>query len=198
MKKIFVASKNKGKISEIKEFLLPLGYEVFSLLDTPGIPEIEESGSTFEENALIKAKAVYHAVKISVLADDSGLEVDLLEGRPGVYSARFSGKKATDADNNTKLIQELGDSEFEKRTARFKCIIVLFDGLNERSFEGVCEGNIAFSPEGESGFGYDPLFVPKGYSSTFAELGSEEKNRISHRGKALESLRKFLELENSM
>lgn len=198
MKKLFVASKNSGKISEIKKFLGPLGYEIFSLLDAPGIPDIEETGSTFEENAIIKAKAVYNAVKIPVLADDSGLEVDLLNGRPGVYSARYGGNNATDDENNAKLIKELGTSELEKRTARFRCTIALYDGLNERFFDGVCEGNIAFKPAGESGFGYDPLFIPKGYTITFAEIGTDEKNSISHRGKALESLRKFLELENYM
>lgn len=198
MKKIFVASKNKGKISEIKSYLSPLGFEIFSLLDTPGIPEIEETGTTFEENAKIKAKAVFDIIKIPVLADDSGLEVDLLEGRPGVFSARYSGIGANDEKNNTKLLAELGETELNKRTARFKCVIVMHDGLNNRVFEGECEGIIIFQPRGNRGFGYDPLFMPVGYTKTFAELGNDIKNEISHRGKALKSLVKFLELENTM
>ena len=198
MKKIFIASKNKGKIDEIRSYLTPFGYEIFSLIDMPNIPDIEETGSTFEENAMIKAKAVFDVVKIPVLADDSGLEVDLLNGRPGVYSARYSGEGATDEKNNAKLIRELGDAALESRTARFKCVIALYDGMNERFFDGVCEGNIAYKPEGTSGFGYDPLFIPKGYTLTFGELCPDVKNRISHRGKALESLKKFLELEKYM
>lgn len=198
MKKIFVASKNKGKISEIRSYLAPLDYELFSLIDTPDIPDIEETGSTFEENALIKAKAVYNIVKIPVLADDSGLEVDLLGGRPGVYSARYSGEGAADEKNISKLLTELGCSKFEERTARFKCIIALYDGINERLFEGTCEGNIIHYPKGTDGFGYDPIFMPRGCSLTFAEMDSDSKNRISHRGLALESLVKFMKLENTM
>lgn len=198
MKKIFVASKNKGKISEIRSYLAPLDYELFSLIDTPDIPDIEETGSTFEENALIKAKAVYNIVKIPVLADDSGLEVDLLGGRPGVYSARYSGEGAADEKNISKLLTELGGSKFEERTARFKCIIALYDGINERLFEGTCEGNIIHYPKGTDGFGYDPIFMPRGCSLTFAEMDSDSKNRISHRGLALESLVKFMKLENTM
>ncbi|NOS85723.1 MAG: XTP/dITP diphosphatase [Ignavibacteria bacterium] len=197
MKKIFIASTNKGKISEIRSYLAPMGYELFSLLDNPGIPDIEETGLTFEENALIKAKAVFDVVKIPVLADDSGLEVDLLGGRPGVYSARYSGEGATDEKNVTKLLNELGDN-VKNRTARFRCVIALYDGMNERFFDGVCEGNITFHPKGKDGFGYDPVFMPIGYQQTFSELGVDVKNTISHRGKALLSLVKFLELENTM
>jgi XTP/dITP diphosphohydrolase len=198
MKKIFIASKNKGKISEIKTYLRGMDYEVFSFLDSPEIPDIEETGNTFEENALLKARSVFNAVRIPVLADDSGLEVDYLKGAPGIYSARYSGKNATDNDNNEKLLSELKDIEYHQRTAAFKCVICLFDGLNERYFEGVCEGSIITSKKGEKGFGYDPLFVPKGYTETFAELGIEVKNKISHRGKALLSLKKFLEMEEKM
>ncbi len=198
MKKIFIASKNKGKISEIRTYLGEMDYEVFSLLDTPEIPDIEETGSTFEENALLKAKFVFNVVKIPVLADDSGLEVDYLHGAPGVYSARYSGENASDKDNNDKLLKELKDIEYNQRTAAFKCVMCLYDGLNERYFDGICEGNIITYQKGEKGFGYDPLFMPKGYSLTFAELGPDVKNKISHRGKALLSLKKFLELEEKM
>lgn len=198
MKKIFVATKNEGKVKEIRSYLAPMGYEIFSLIDVPEFPEIEETGSTFEDNALIKAKALFDLVKIPVMADDSGLEVDLLNSRPGVYSARFSGDDATDERNNSKLLEELGDSGLNERTAIFRCVIALYDGLSVRYFEGTCEGNIAFQFKGTNGFGYDPLFVPRGYTQTFAELDVEIKNRISHRGKALQSLVKYLELENTM
>ncbi len=198
MKKIFVATKNEGKVKEIRSYLAPMGYEIFSLIDVPEFPEIEETGSTFEDNALIKAKALFDLVKIPVIADDSGLEVDLLNSRPGVYSARFSGDDATDEKNNAKLLEELGDSGLNERTAIFRCVIALYDGLSVRYFEGTCEGNIAFQFKGTNGFGYDPLFVPRGYTQTFAELDVEIKNRISHRGKALQSLVKYLELENTM
>lgn len=198
MKKIFVATRNEGKVKEIRSYLAPMGYEIFSLIDVPEFPEIEETGSTFEENALIKAKALFDLVKIPVIADDSGLEVDLLDSRPGVYSARFSGDDATDERNNSKLLEELGDSGLNERTAIFRCVIALYDGLSVRYFEGTCEGNIAFQFKGTNGFGYDPLFVPRGYTQTFAELDVKIKNRISHRGKALQSLVKYLELENAM
>ena len=147
---------------------------------------------------MIKAKAVFDVVKIPVLADDSGLEVDLLEGRPGVFSARYSGAGANDEKNNAKLLTELGETELNKRTAKFKCVIAMYDGLNTRVFDGECEGIIIFQPRGNWGFGYDPLFMPNGYTKTFAELGNDIKNEISHRGKALKSLLKFLDLENTM
>lgn len=204
MKKLFIASKNQGKITEIKSYLKDMEYEVFSLLDTHKIPDIKETGTTFEENALIKAKAVYNIVKIPVLADDSGLEVDFLNGAPGVYSARFAGEtagtvvSATDEKNNAKLLAELGDIALNERTARFKCVIVLYDGVSERYFDGICEGIINTAPKGDKGFGYDPLFIPNGFSETYAELGLNVKNKISHRGKALLSLKKFLELEERL
>jgi XTP/dITP diphosphohydrolase len=195
MKKIFIASKNQGKVKEIKSILSGFNIEFFSLIDSPNIPDIEETGTTFEENAFIKAKAVYDKVQIPVLADDSGLEVDYLGGVPGVYSARYAGKNATDAQNCKKLLVELDGVESKNRTARFKCILVLYDGVSKRFFEGACEGNIITSPRGTGGFGYDPLFVPEGYEKTFAELDLSTKNKISHRGKALASLKKFLDLE---
>lgn len=197
-KKIFIASKNKGKINEIRTIINHLGFEVFSLLDTPDINDIPETGSTFEENAFIKAKSVYDIVKIPVLADDSGLEVDLLNGAPGIYSARFSGENANDKKNNELLLNKLGDAEFKERTARFRCVLVYFDGINKRIFDGTCEGNIITYEKGSNGFGYDPLFMPAGYAQTFGELDNEVKNKISHRSKALQSFIKYVELENIM
>ena len=196
MKKLFIASKNKGKIEEIK-FCLTLGFsgqdiELLSFLDYPEIPDIPETGTTFEENACLKAKAVYDIVKIPVLADDSGLEVDYLNGAPGVYSSRYAGENATDGDNCAKLLKELENADPDKRTAQFKCVIVYYDGDIMKVFEGICNGTIIYEKRGSGGFGYDPLFVPDGYSQNFAELEPEIKNKISHRGRALQKLYGFL------
>jgi XTP/dITP diphosphohydrolase len=192
MKKFFIASKNSGKIREIRSILEDFPAEILSFNDIPGIPDIEETGSTLEENALIKAKAVFDIVNIPVLADDSGLEVDFLNGAPGVYSARYSGPDANDDANCKKLLAELGELEFSKRTARFRCVIVMYDGFRERCFEGACEGHIIDYKKGHNGFGYDPIFMPNGYSQTFAELENNIKNRISHRARALNNLKEFL------
>jgi len=198
MKKIFIASKNSGKIKEIKAYLSELGIEIFSLLDMYGFNDIAETGNTFEENAFIKAKALFDIVKLPVLADDSGLEVDTLNGAPGIYSARYAGPGASDSDNIRKLLDELQDVQPDSKTARFKCILVLYDGISKRSFEGVCEGRIIDSTRGDEGFGYDPVFVPNGYEKTFAELGVKVKNKLSHRAKALKSLQDFLKMERSV
>jgi XTP/dITP diphosphohydrolase len=198
MNKLFIASKNKGKINEIRSVLSGLGIEFFSLLDTPDIPDIEETGTTFEENASIKAQAVFEIVKIPVLADDSGLAVEYLNGAPGVYSARYAGENASDSDNCSKLLNEMERAAYNERKASFICVIILFDGENKRVFEGACNGHIITYLRGENGFGYDPLFVPDNYSKTFAELDLDTKNKISHRGKALASVKKFLELENEI
>ena len=198
MNKLFIASKNKGKINEIKSVLSGLGIEFFSLLDTPDIPDIEETGTTFEENASIKAQSVFDIVKIPVLADDSGLAVEYLNGSPGIYSARYAGENASDFDNCSKLLSELENAAYDERKASFICVIIMYDGINKRVFEGTCGGHIITYLRGENGFGYDPLFIPDNYSKTFAELDLDTKNNISHRGKALASLKKFLELENQI
>ncbi len=192
MNKIFIASKNKGKIKEITSVLGGPGIELLSLINMPDIPDIPETGSTFRENAAIKAKAVYEIVNIPVLADDSGLEVDYLNGAPGVYSARYAGENVTDEENRVKLLKAFEGVEFNKRGARFKCVLVLFDGISEKYFEGAAEGHITESAKGDKGFGYDPLFQPVGYSQTFAELEPDIKNKISHRGKALSSFKEYL------
>lgn len=192
MKNLIVATKNKGKVAEIEDSLKDLDFKILSLAATFGFPEIEETGSTFEENARIKAERVYEHFKILTLADDSGLETDALKGEPGVYSARYSGDEATDASNCEKLLLELEKTEVKNRTARFRCVMVLTDGKTEKVFEGVCEGKIINEKRGDDGFGYDPLFVPEGYDKTFAELDLETKNRISHRGKALMLLKDYL------
>ena len=193
MKKIFIASKNRGKIDEIKYFLKDFEVELLSPFDLSDIPDVKETGKTFEENALIKAKAIYDKINIPVLADDSGLEVDYLNGEPGVYSARYAGLNATDVENCQKLLDKLKDAAAENRKAGFKCVLVLYDGLIEKYFEGKCRGQIINQARGSKGFGYDPVFLPNGYDKTFAELDIETKNRISHRGKALQNLRIYLQ-----
>ena len=192
--KIFIASKNKGKIKEIKYCLSEMDFEFFSLLDTPDIPDIAETGNTFEENAWLKAEQVYKLTGIPVIADDSGLEVDYLKGEPGIYSARYAGENATDDDNCNKLLSKLSDVAGENRKANFRCVIIYYDGVNKHIFEGICNGHIITSKRGENGFGYDPLFIPDGYSLTFAELDAETKNKISHRGKALEKMKEYLNM----
>ena len=185
---LVVATKNPGKLKEIRE-ILGSEVSVTSLADFPGVGDIVEDGTTFEANATKKALSVaFHTGHVS-LADDSGLEVDALNGAPGVYSARFAGEKATDEQNNRKLLRLLEETPPEKRTARFRCVIAIGapDG-SVQTAEGRAEGLILCSPRGTGGFGYDPLFLVPGIRRTFAELPPEEKNRLSHRGKALLSV----------
>ncbi len=186
MKKFIVATKNKGKLKEISEILKGFPFEVISMENVGIEKDIEEYGSTFEENAMIKAKEVCKLTGEMVMADDSGLEVDFLDGAPGIYSARFAGENATDEDKNNKLLNLLEGVPFEKRTARFVCVIaVAYPNGDSFTVKGTCEGHIAFSPEGGNGFGYDPLFYVPEYKMTTAQLDSSEKHKISHRGKAL-------------
>ena len=184
---IVVASNNRGKISEFRQLLSPLGITVLSLSEAGCALDAEETGTSFEENARIKASAVYAASGRPTLADDSGLEVNALDGAPGVYSARWAGENATDADRNAKLLRALEGVPAERRTARFVCVVHYIDENGRGySFRGECEGAIGFAPEGENGFGYDPLFLVEGRS--MALLSDGEKNRISHRGRAIRQL----------
>ena len=185
MKELVLASGNKGKLAEFQRLLEGLDVQIHSMKEYPEIGEIVEDGSTFAENALIKARAVCKATGKPAMADDSGLAVDALDGAPGIYSARFAGEQRSDADNNAKVLQLLEGVEDSKRTARFFCVIaiVLPDG-REYTVEGTCEGTILHALQGEGGFGYDPLFYVESLDKTFAELTMEEKNRISHRGHA--------------
>ncbi|NLB88874.1 MAG: XTP/dITP diphosphatase [Syntrophomonadaceae bacterium] len=186
MKKLLVATRNKGKLKELEELLSPLGIEVISLADIPAIPEIEEDGDSFTANAIKKAQETSRLTGYTCLADDSGLVVDALGGQPGIYSARFAGENASDEENNNKLLELMKNVEAQDRTARFVCVIALADANGKiATVEGICEGMIGFTPQGENGFGYDPLFIPHGFNKTFAELSSEEKQQISHRGQAL-------------
>ncbi len=191
--KILLATRNPGKVREIGAILGDLDINVVSLADFPDVPEVVEDGTTFFENAYKKAKEVSEATGMMVLSDDSGLQVDALGGRPGVYSARYSGKEGDDAANNAKLLKELEGVPEEKRTARFKCVMVLYHPSGKWiSAEGTCEGRIALKPAGSGGFGYDPIFYMEQYGKTMAELPPEEKNRISHRAEALKALKRRL------
>ncbi len=191
--KIVLATKNRGKVVELQTLLADLGVEIIPMDEAGDIPEIVEDGNTFYDNAMKKALVVSRATGLVAIADDSGLEVDALDGRPGVYSARYAGDKATDEENYQKLLVELKGVPREKRTARFKCVVVAYrpDGKWITS-QGSCEGHIADKPRGEHGFGYDPVFIPEGHSRTMAELSRDEKNSISHRGMALKALKEKL------
>lgn len=190
MQEVIVATSNKGKIQEIREILSSLSLKLVSMGDFfQTSVEIDETGSTFTENALIKADWVFEKSGLWALADDSGLEVDCLNGKPGVYSARFAGENAGPTDNNRKLLEQMQNVPAENRTARFRCVMILKTGPNSYlQSEGVCEGRIGFEPVGTQGFGYDPLFIPDGFDRTFAQLSSFEKHQLSHRGKALKIL----------
>ncbi len=192
-KTLLLASHNAKKAAELKSILEPLGFALRTLADVPGAPEPEETGATFEENALIKALAAHEYTGLPCLADDSGLAVDALEGAPGVYSARFAGENANDAANNALLLEKLSGLPEKQRTARFVSVIAL--ALPEREpllFRGECEGFILDEPRGEGGFGYDPVFFSRDLGKSFAEASGAEKNRISHRGRALAGLMEAL------
>lgn len=193
-KEIVLATHNKFKIQEIKDLLANTKVKILTCRDFSGMPKVAEKGKTLEENAIQKAIAIARFTKKLALSDDSGLMVDALGGKPGVYSSRFAGKNCSFLDNNTKLLKMMKKVPLNKRSARFSCVIVLTDG---REFveiaEGVCEGYIAAELSGKHGFGYDPLFVPSGSKKTFAELSCSEKNKISHRSKALNKMKKMIE-----
>lgn len=194
MKEAIIATHNPGKVKEFKEILEPRGYDVKSLAEIGFTEEIEETGHTFEENAILKAEAVVKAVNKMVIADDSGLSIDNLGGRPGVYSARYAGEQKDDQANIEKVLSELKGIEKEQRTARFRCALaVSIPGEETKTVEGHVEGYIAEEPRGEYGFGYDPIFIVKDKDKTMAELTSDEKNKISHRADALKKLSKLLE-----
>ncbi|MFD1781084.1 XTP/dITP diphosphatase [Fredinandcohnia salidurans] len=193
MKEIMIATKNKGKVKEFRDLFASKGIDVKSLVDYPNIEDIEETGVTFAENAQIKAEAIAKKLHIPVIADDSGLAIDYLEGRPGVYSARYAGEHKNDVDNLNKVLEELKGVPDEKRTARFHCALALaIPGEKTEIVEGTCEGVITDTPVGENGFGYDPIFFVPVKGKTMAELSKDEKNLISHRGNALRKLDELL------
>ncbi len=188
---IIFASNNKGKIAEIKEILFPLGIKVLSGEDL-NLPDVEETGKTFEENAYIKALAAAREKNIPCIADDSGLCVDAIGGKPGVYTARYAPNRDFDKGMD-KLLAELAETKSNNRSAHFSCVIVLaYPNGNYKSFEGRVDGSIATQKTGKSGFGYDPIFIPTGFTRSFAEFNSDEKNKISHRGRALQKFIQYL------
>lgn len=193
---IVLASSNQGKLAELRDLLADLPVQVLSAREALGYTlEVVEDGGTFEANAILKARAVSKATGLTALADDSGLEVLSLAGRPGVRSARFAHERATDAENNAALLRELEEVGEAERSARFRCVLALFtpwDGV-ARTVEGACEGRILRAARGSGGFGYDPLFVVEGQDGrTMAELSDQEKNRVSHRACAVRALRPLL------
>lgn len=187
---LFLASGNPHKIEELQQILEPLGIQLKSTLDFPEAPEVEEDQPDLKGNAAKKARFWYHKTGLPSIADDTGLEVEALDGAPGVYSARYAGENATYQDNLDKLLKKLRGEK--NRKAQFRTVIAYITDQGEHFFEGVCKGKIITEEKGTQGFGYDPVFQPEGYNQTFAELDSKEKNKISHRGKALEKFLKFL------
>jgi len=193
MKKIVIATENMGKLQEIEESLRDTGIMIASLRDFPSLPPIEEDGMSFRENALKKARIVVRYTDTVTVADDSGLEVDFLDGAPGVHSARFAGEGASDADNNSKLLKLLEDIPLSQRGASFRCVLAVLNPKGkELVVEGECRGAIGHEERGRNGFGYDPIFLLPELGKTLAELPIDEKNKISHRGKALATLKEVL------
>jgi XTP/dITP diphosphohydrolase len=185
-----IASRNAGKIREIRDICAgwPTRW-VTADQDARSWPEVEETGASYLENAMLKARAVAHALKLPALADDSGIEVDALDGRPGVHSARYAGPRATDRENLDKLIEVVRATPSDRRGARYRCVAAIRwpDGTALHAV-GTCEGRLIDEPRGSGGFGYDPMFIPLGERRTMAELTQHEKDRISHRGRALRAL----------
>jgi XTP/dITP diphosphohydrolase len=194
MRQLVVATRNPGKIRELEHLLRGTVGTVLPISSFPGTAEVEEDGTTFTENAVKKARYAALVTGLPALADDSGLVVDALHGRPGVHSARFAGEEAGDAANNLKLLEELAEVPSTHRTAAFVCVLALCtpDGIC-RTFDGSLPGMILHAPRGEGGFGYDPLFLVPRYGESLAQLSMEIKNQISHRGKALAQLKRYLE-----
>ncbi|NOZ63587.1 MAG: XTP/dITP diphosphatase [Caldiserica bacterium] len=193
LKEIVLATKNRDKIREMKEVFRDIPLKIFTFRDFPCMEEVEESGDTLEENALIKAEAWARFTNKWALSDDTGLEVEYLGGRPGVFSSRFAGMGATYEDNWKKLLKLMEGVAWEKRKARFRCVIAIVSPQGKKHIvEGVVEGYITCEPRGSEGFGYDPVFYVPEKGKTFAEMSIEEKGEISHRGKALRIAREIL------
>ena len=190
--KLVLATHNLDKQKEMNSILSSLGILIVGLDEFPQIGDIEETGTTLLENAYIKARTVYELTGLPSIADDTGLEVDSLDGSPGVYSARYAGKDPTYQDNCNKVLLKLKGHPREKRVASFKTVIAFIDGEKEYHAEGVVKGMIVEKYRGTDGFGYDPIFQPESQNLTYAEMETEEKNRISHRFKALDKIKEFL------
>lgn len=195
MDKVVIATGNPGKAKEFQEFFAPYKIKVETLLDHPEVGDIPETGTTFVENATIKATEAAKILHLPVIADDSGLEVDALNGAPGIYSARYAGLEKDDAANRRKLLSNLAAVPEEKRQGRFICVLVVANGQGEKvaEFQGTLEGMILTNEQGNNGFGYDSLFYVPKFNQTTAEMTTEEKGKISHRGRAMQKLQKALE-----
>ncbi len=191
---LLAGTKNAGKIRELKELLAGLPLSLQSLNEFENVVEPEETGATFAENAALKAVYYARETGFATLADDSGLEVEALNNAPGVYSARYAGANASDAEKISKLLNEMKTLKAENRSARFVCALVLTDKTGEIIFqtEGICRGKIALSPSGKNGFGYDPVFIPEDFEQTFGELSDAIKSNLSHRARAIEKIIQFL------
>ncbi|MEK7725321.1 MAG: RdgB/HAM1 family non-canonical purine NTP pyrophosphatase [Acidobacteriota bacterium] len=191
---LFIATKNAGKIREIEKLLEDLPITLRNAGEFDEIIEPDETGETFAENAILKAKYYAEKTEMWSLADDSGLEVESLEWQPGVFSARYGGAEATNEEKIARLLNELKQTDDKNRQARFVCSMAIADNSGEVQFltHGICEGKIASHPKGNNGFGYDPIFVPEGFFETFGELSGEIKQQISHRSRAIEKIIEFL------
>ena len=191
---LLIATRNAGKVLEFSRLLGDLPVTLRGLADFPDLGEVEETGETLEENATLKARVYAGQTGLLALADDSGLHVDALGGAPGVRSARYAGPLVTDAERNALLLSALNATRDGERRARFVCVLALYRpaGDSLKLFRGTCEGRIGHEPRGDGGFGYDPIFIPDGYSQSFGELPSDVKDRISHRAVALSAVRSFL------
>ncbi len=191
---ILAATKNIGKVKELKMLLADLPLQLRSLNEFSNVVDVEETGASFTENAVLKAKSYAVQTGLLALADDSGLEVSALGGAPGIFSARYGGENSGDAEKITKLLEELNKTRDKKRQARFVCAMAISDDKGEIKFiaEGICDGTIASTPSGIYGFGYDPVFIPEGFEQTFGEISSEIKMKISHRARAIKKIIRFL------
>jgi XTP/dITP diphosphohydrolase len=196
---LLIATKNAGKVTEIENLLSDFPFVLHNFNEFPHSVEPEETGSTFAENAVLKAKSYALQTGVWALADDSGLEVDALNGAPGILSARYAGANATDEQKYRKLLKEILEISADNRSARFVCAIAVADenGIIHFLAEGTCRGKIAFEPRGHNGFGYDPVFIPDGFSKTFGELADEIKQEISHRSQALKQIIQYLRTFNA-
>lgn len=193
MKEIIIATKNKGKAKDFEELLEPMGYRVLTLHDVAPHMDVEETGETFEKNAILKAETIAQELQKTVIADDSGLEIDALGGEPGVYSARYAGAEQNDESNIDKVLQKLVQVPADEKTARFRCVLALASpGQETIIFEGTCEGLITDERKGDNGFGYDPIFYVPSLEKTMAEMEPAEKASVSHRGNAIRELGKVM------
>jgi XTP/dITP diphosphohydrolase len=191
--RLLLATRNPHKVAELRQLFAGTGWRLCALSDLEGAPEVEEDGGTFLANARKKARVAAAFSKMWTLAEDAGLEVDALDGAPGVRSARYCGEGAHDSDKVRRVLDQIVAVPDERRTARFRCVMCLVDPAGtERVFEGTCEGRVAHHARGTAGFGYDPIFMPDGYSKTFGELGQTVKSQVSHRANAVRQVLEYL------